>query len=64
MMMMSYLLVAACVLIFWGFYMFHVVRMRIRERLVLMRCRLVNMDDADVLVLRENMNKIEMLLNF
>mgnify|MGYP000309313449 CR=1 FL=1 len=62
--MIFYLLVAAWLLFFWGVYMFHVVRMRIRERLVLMRCRLVNMDDADVLVLRENMNKIEMLLNF
>ena len=62
--MIFYLLVAAWLLFFWGVYMFHVVRMGIRERLVLMRCRLVNMDDADVLVLRENMNKIEMLLNF
>ena len=66
--MMFYLLVAAWVLFFWGVYMFHVVRMRIRERIAVMRCRLAsadtNPDATDILVVRENLNKIEMLLNF
>lgn len=56
------------VLLFCLAYAFHVVRMRIRERIAVVRCRLAhvdtNPDAADILVVRENLNKIEMLLDF
>tara|TARA_Y100000992_G_scaffold294639_1_gene254632 strand:- start:3206 stop:3397 length:192 start_codon:yes stop_codon:yes gene_type:complete len=48
----------------WAFYMLHVVRMKIKEKLIQIRCRLVNIEDPDVQGILESVDRIEMLLDF